>query len=373
MFLILFYSVLLLAGIVSSQLLNLLPERELIETATRICLAYIMIEVGLEFVIDKTRLKSYGWDFLFAFLAASLPWILCAVYFMVMLQEKWQTAFLVGIFAAPTSAGVLFAMLSAAGLGTTWLFRKAQVLAVFDDFDAILMLITLQIVLIGFRFELLVVIFIMFALLGLAYRFMHLLPLPSERYWLLFYGAALTGIISVIRHLTHIDPGILLPAFSFGAVLCNPHLRARTDSRAYDRRHQEPRKEGMVLLDRTAKGMFMFLVGCSLPKIDFHAVRIETLLIHVLALTVLSNLGKMFLFFCYRGEASWRKRLALSVAMFPRGEVGAGVLLIAMGYGLGGLAVSLSVLSLALNLVLTGVFVMVVIKLLKVDGNHSRT
>ena len=49
---------------------------------------------------------------------------------------------------------------------------------------------------------------------------------------------------------------------------------------------------------------------------------------HVLALTVLSNLGKMFPAFCYRREAHWRERLALAIGMWPRGEVGAGVLVL---------------------------------------------
>lgn len=44
----------------------------------------------------------------------------------------------------------------------------------------------------------------------------------------------------------------------------------------------------------------------------------------------------MFPFFCYRKEATIRERLALSIAIFPRGEVGAGVLVVSMGYGLGG-------------------------------------
>ncbi len=43
--------------------------------------------------------------------------------------------------------------------------------------------------------------------------------------------------------------------------------------------------------------------------------------------------------------------------MFPRGEVGAGVLLLAINYGLGGIATTLAGLSLALNLLLTGGFI----------------
>lgn len=41
----------------------------------------------------------------------------------------------------------------------------------------------------------------------------------------------------------------------------------------------------------------------------------------------------------------------------PRGEVGAGIILLSLSYGIGGPVVAVAVLSLALNLVLTPVFV----------------
>ena len=57
---------------------------------------------------------------------------------------------------------------------------------------------------------------------------------------------------------------------------------------------------------------------------------------HVIIITLISNLGKMFPVLCYRKEVCLKERLALSVAMFPRGEVGAGVLIISLSYGIGG-------------------------------------
>lgn len=49
--------------------------------------------------------------------------------------------------------------------------------------------------------------------------------------------------------------------------------------------------------------------------------------------------------------------------MFTRGEVGAGVIFIALSYNLGGPALLISVLTIVLNLVLTGFFVLWVKKL----------
>ena len=57
------------------------------------------------------------------------------------------------------------------------------------------------------------------------------------------------------------------------------------------------------------------------------------------------------------------ERLALSVGMFTRGEVGAGIIFIAISYNLGGPVLVISVLTLVVNLILTGVFVVWVKKL----------
>jgi hypothetical protein len=69
--------------------------------------------------------------------------------------------------------------------------------------------------------------------------------------------------------------------------------------------------------------------------------------------------------FCYRQEASWKERLALAIGMWPRGEVGAGVLVVSLGYGLGGPMMTVAMLSLALNLILTGAFILVVRRLVR--------
>jgi Kef-type K+ transport system membrane component KefB len=84
------------------------------------------------------------------------------------------------------------------------------------------------------------------------------------------------------------------------------------------------------------------------------------LALHVMGITFVSNLGKMFIAFCYRREAHWRERLAVAIGMWPRGEVGAGVLVISMSYGIGGPIVTIAMLSLTLNLLLTGVFIYIV-------------
>jgi len=111
--------------------------------------------------------------------------------------------------------------------------------------------------------------------------------------------------------------------------------------------------------------VFMFLVGLSTPLfIGMDAAGgvmpgWGELAFHVIVVTLLSNIGKMFPMFFYR-DRDILERLALSIGMFTRGEVGAGIIVIALGYHLGGPVIIISILSLVLNLVLTGFFVAIV-------------
>jgi hypothetical protein len=133
---VLLYSILLILGLAASQILPPLAGAryhtiaEAVRLATMACLAFIMIHVGYEFEIDKSRVRQYGWDYLVAGTAAFFPWVFCAIYFMMVVSPanewassgRWKETLLVARFAAPTSAGVLFSMLAAAGLSScsTW-------------------------------------------------------------------------------------------------------------------------------------------------------------------------------------------------------------------------------------------------------------
>src|SRR3970040_2869671 len=166
-------STLLLTGLVLSQVLPVVVDNYsslniYIKMCTIICLAFIMIHVGYEFEIRKDKIKDYGYDYLIAFSAATLPWIFVTIYFVYALTpdsfrsgETWINSLLIARFASPTSAGVLFSMLTAAGLASTWMFKKTRVLAIFDDLDTVILMIPLQMLIIGFKFELLFVMVIM--------------------------------------------------------------------------------------------------------------------------------------------------------------------------------------------------------------------
>lgn len=364
MILVALYSFLLIAGMAVSQFFDLSGWRSGLSSLTLICLSYIMIEVGLEFTIDKKRLGAYGKDYWVAATAAAFPWIFCAIYFVAVFSISWKESLLLARFAAPTSAGVLFAMLAAAGLATTWLFRKVRVLAIFDDLDTVLFMIPLKILIAGFKPEVLAVIGFIIVPIWMAYRWMHQIRLPTGRPWLMAYALGVFLVCKLVEHTTNVHLEVLLPAFVVGCLLWNPHDPSHLEEHAHEHQHIEPASGWPLLFDRGLKGLFMFLVGCSLPKIQLGELSWGQAALHVLAITVISNLGKMYPALCYKKEASFRERLAVSFAMFPRGEVGAGVLLVAIGYNLNETMITFGALSLALNLLLTGLFITVVIRLI---------
>jgi Kef-type K+ transport system membrane component KefB len=341
------YSILLTLGLLVSQIFEDRTWKIWNNHLMVICLAYIMIGVGEKFQLDRTKLKSYGKDYLVAMTAATLPWIFCAIYFVYVFALPWIEALIISRFAAPTSAGILLTMLGAAGLGSTWVFKKVRILAIFDDLDTILFMIPLQAILIGFQWELVLILSLTIAMLIGAYRYLHAFKLPNSKLWLLLYGMILWGICWLFEYFTHLHFEILLPSFCLGCVLISSY----------------PSKVTSFDLDYWIKAVFMFLVGSSLANIAWEG-QIIMILINVLIITIISNLGKCFPLFCYRDEATLKERLAVSISLFPRGEVGGGILAFSMAYQLHDIATTISGISLALNLLLTGVFIYTVKRIL---------
>ena len=373
------YSLLLIAGLIVSQFLNG-SGAEPIRLATMLALSFIMIHVGYEFEIDKSRTKDYAWDAFVAFTAASLPWLLCAAYFVFVLAPSanwwtwpaWRGALLEGLFAAPTSAGVLFSMLAAAGLGATWVFGKARVLAIFDDLSTILLLIPFKAMFVGPRWQLAVIAVALVLLLWLAWTYLNRVPLPVTWPWTLLYAALIVamseGIYLGSKALDPLVPvhlEVLLPAFALGCMLQTPAGQDPHCDDMLEGVEEGPETPVEQRVSTVVSACFMVLVGLSMPVIKLEGgIGWGMIAVHVLIVTLLSNLGKMFPLLCYRREAGVRERLALSIGMWPRGEVGAGVLVVALFYALGGPAITVAILSLALNLLLTGAFIVVVKKLI---------
>jgi Kef-type K+ transport system membrane component KefB len=402
------FSALLTAGLVLSQALPpiLGEQTDTVRTAiaflTMVGLAFIMIHVGYEFDLDKRNLRELGWDYVVAMTAATFPWLLVTGYALLVLMpprawatyEGWTEALLTSRFAAPTSAGILFSMLAAAGLSATWTFRKARVLAIFDDLDTILLMIPLTMLIVGLAWQMGLMVLVMVGILYAAWRWLNRLVLPFTWPWVLGYAVTIAllsesihwGNLAIDRSVPiHLE--VLLPAFALGCLMKPLNTPHADDSREG---HQEgPEHPQEQIVSTIVSGAFMLLVGLSMPPIlgsstESHAAPAALsaraplpgwpmMVVHVLVVTVLSNLGKMFPALCYRRQARRRERLALAVSMWPRGEVGAGILVIALAYGLGGPLVAVALLSLALNLLLTGASILIVKRLLAGSGSTRAT
>ena len=374
---VLSFSLFLMLGLVASQLLpGLLGPgyssfKATTDTLLYVCLGFIMINVGREFEIDKSRWRSYTADYFIAMATAALPWLLIVLYYVFVLlpaplwgsPEAWKENLLLSRFAAPTSAGILFTMLAALKLKESWIYRKIQVLAIFDDLDTILLMIPLQILMIGLRWQMFAIVAIVAVLLVVGWRWQATWNVRQDWKRILGLSVIVCALTQAVYLATkhwygaensiHIE--VLLPAFVVGMLMRHRHIDTPAERRV---------ATGISFL-------FMLLVGLSMPLVTGSGAAAASaasvtasqpmmpwgiLVLHVLAVSLLSNLGKLVPLFFYR-DRSLSERLALSVGMFTRGEVGAGVIFIALGYNLGGPALIVSVLTLVLNLILTGGFV----------------
>ena len=380
---IILFSTYLLLGLVGSQTLpSFLGEehfshiKPFFDGMLYVCLAYIMINVGREFELERNKWKSYTADYFIAMATAAVPWLLiCGYYILLMPSElrgnwdTWKETLLLSRFAAPTSAGILFTMLAAAGLKKSWIFNKTRVLAMFDDLDTILLMIPLQILMIGLKWQLGVVVLFVFLCLYIAWKKLDSYKMNQSWPAILGYSTILVFLFQGLYIITkeffgadsaiHIE--ILLPAFVLGMIMKTEETHSVADEKA----------------SSVISYLFMTLVGLSAPLfigVDFTAAAGDCVIasignmtwgeiaVHVLIATALSNIGKLLPVLFYR-DHSVTERLALSIGMFTRGEVGAGIVFIALGYGLGGPLLVISLLTILTNLILTGFFVVIVKKL----------
>lgn len=445
---VLAFSVLLLLAMIVKQLLpSLLGEwfhyfTELTAFVCAVLLSYIMINVGREFDIDKENPKKYAKDAAISSLQATVPWLVASVFlyvvFVILLPllsllfgsesltlgiqtldwaslgagfqnwGAWIICLLVGRFAAPTSAGLLFPMLKSSGLKEdSWVLTKAQTLAIFDDLDTVLLMVLLTMLMAGFSWQLVATGIVMLGLLGLAWILYGAIdtakwPLGWRRLLLFSF------VIAVASETIHVVSGVfdpsspihfevLLPAFVLGCMF-RPKTKKGDAGETQTALHADER--AATNADNRAativSGVFMVVVGLSMPVLHSQNVNVAaettaraltdvehqsavdaaaamlnlqhlsfgSLVALAVVLTVLINAGK-FVPRCFYHDIDKRERLALCVGMWPRGEVGAGVLVAAMKYGIDGPIVIVAVLCLAINLLLTYPIIVLVVKLVK--------
>jgi Kef-type K+ transport system membrane component KefB len=394
---VLWYSLLLVSGLIASQFLAGRGAR-IIELLTMVCLSFIVMRIAYGFELSRDKPQKYFWDYLVGTSTTVFPWLFCALYFVFVMapeelwwkRDMWWEAIIIARFAAPTSVGLLFSMLSAAGLAETWLYRKARLLAIFDDIDTILLVIPIKVFFLKVNLRPVVLAVVVIGLIWVAWKYVRFLKVPATWPWAMLYSAGIVAASEGInlggKALTEDMPvtvEAILLAFMLGSILARSRGRSHP---SYDPENQREQSASVMV-----SACFMALTGLSLPgilspalaqsaegspmAIRFAGVPPEVLAqkdmfpgwgviaIHVLVVSVVSNIGKMFPALCYRREADRRQRLALAIGMFPRGEVGAGMLVLSLSYGVHGPALTVAVLSLALNLLSSGLFVVIIKKL----------
>jgi len=242
---VLSFSLFLMLGLVASQLLpgalgTAYPGfKATADTLLYICLGFIMINVGREFEIDKSRWRSYTADYFIAMATAALPWLLIVLYYIFVLlpsdlwtdSAAWKENLLLSRFAAPTSAGILFTMLAALSLKNSWIYRKIQVLAIFDDLDTILLMIPLQILMIGLKWQMFAIVGVVVVLLIAGWRWQARWNVRQDWKRILGLSAVVCALTQALYIVTarwygpensiHIE--VLLPAFVIGMLMKHRH------------------------------------------------------------------------------------------------------------------------------------------------------
>ena len=72
---------------------------------------------------------------------------------------------------------------------------------------------------------------------------------------LVLHNGGICGFVYGIEEMAHIHLGVLIPAFMLGCLVSVPGHQAATDEKH--------------VFDMVVPGLFMFLVGMSLPKVSF--------------------------------------------------------------------------------------------------------
>jgi len=291
----------------------------------------------------------------------------------------------------------LFTMLEAAGMKNTWIFRKARVLAIFDDLDTLLLMVPLKAIYVGAKWELAVDLVFVTILCVLMVTMMHKLRVSISWPAICVYAAGVATVCELVHFLTHselTDPNdladtihleVLLPAFTVGCIIKHEHAKSdghkirRLDSLSVSSQIQLWAMKVSAKADTVKmciSAVFMVLVGFSMPAIfkksdggDGHRRLVEDseetmapgeIVVHVLVCSALMNLGKLFPATQYKKQAPLRTRIALAVAMMPRGEVCAGIIANALALGISGPPMVIAILCLAINMMMVSGFIFVV-------------
>merc|ERR1740138_1639280 len=243
-------------------------------------------------------------------------------------------------------------------------------------------MVPLKAIYVGLKWELSLDLIFVAILIVLMWVFLHRVKMPASWPYIVVYAASVACFCELVHFLTHSDATDpedladtvhleeLLPAFTVGCMIDfehHEHERERAKERRQLYELENVKENGSkaevapkkMLEDRISpdtvklciSAVFMVLVGFSMPPLfndkhdtDDHRrlgssspkMPAGQIVGHVVACTILMNLGKLFPATCYRKEVNLRTRIAFAVGMMPRGEVCAGIIVNALALGIEG-------------------------------------
>jgi len=352
-----------------------------------IALSYIIVHVGLDFEIVRWRLPTYALDYFVATTAAVIPLFMIFGYLKYVvgshsLPPMWfveqplgvSQGLLLSVFSAPTSAGMLISMMEAADLKATWLFKKASMLAILDDIDSLVFIAFMRILAIGSGYDLrhFGPVIVTVGLLTIAWFNMHKFVIPHSWPWVLMYAFIIGTALWLLEGLTREYPNctyifviaVLIPSFTLGCITYDPKMETSQSYKHIEIELTEEFIERQEYIDSHAPCMetfmgcaFMFFVGLSMPGLTaLHGMTVTAVIFHVTAINLLMLLGKLVICLFYASETNKTDRYALGLAMCPRGEIGASVIIITiqtLSGRINAAYLGIVVLSVIMNLVLS--------------------
>lgn len=130
-------------------------------------------------------------------------------------------------------------------------------LAIFDDLDTILLMIPLQIMMVGLRWQLIIIVLVVFVLLSIGWKQLGKYNWRQDWKAIFFYSVAVfavTQLVYMVSKYFYGDEGsihieVLLPAFVLGMVMKHKEIDTPLEHKV---------STGVSFL-------FMFLVGMSMP------------------------------------------------------------------------------------------------------------
>merc|ERR1712137_936299 len=398
---ILVYSFLMCLGLAISQYIPQAEDDEFgfyVRLPAGIALSYIIVHVGLDFEIVKWRLPTYALDFFVATSAALVPLLVIFGYLKYVcgshsLPPHWYVkdalgtsqGLLLSVFSAPTSAGMLISMMEAADLKHTWVFKKASMLAILDDIDSLVFIAFMRILAIpGESVDLAHFgpVITTVGLLMLAWFNIHKYVIPHSWPWVMAYAIIIGTCLWCVEGLTRSYPhnhwifvvAVLIPSFTLGCLTYDPKMETSQSYKHIEIELSEKFIEQQEYIDSHAPCMetfmgcaFMFFVGLSMPGLGaLGHIHVSAVVFHVAMINILMLLGKLLICFFYSDETDRTQRLALGLAMCPRGDIGASVIIITIQTLKGQINVAylgIVVLSVITNLVLSCFLIVYVKKL----------